>query len=132
MRWVTLEAVELPPGEKALVSLQLPEQFIILFEPVAHSATFIEVGGEATRERRELSAVFNRVQAPTGKHNMQPGPLRLTLENRTDTRVLPILTGGKHERGRAREPRQHARSEREEARRIGEIDQGHGRRALWR
>ena len=38
---ITLEAVELPAGEKALVSLQLPAQFIIVFEPVTHSAHFI-------------------------------------------------------------------------------------------
>src|SRR5690242_1515917 len=30
---VTLEAIELPPGEKAVLSLQLPKQFVIVFEP---------------------------------------------------------------------------------------------------
>src|SRR6476660_515014 len=33
---VTLEAIELPPGEKAVLSLQLPQEFIIVFEPVTH------------------------------------------------------------------------------------------------
>src|SRR6476660_3797315 len=35
---VTLEALELPAGEKAILSLNLPRQFIIVFEPVTHSA----------------------------------------------------------------------------------------------
>ena len=33
--------------------------------------------------------VFNKVRAPTGTTEMRPGPLRLSLENRTDRRVLP-------------------------------------------
>src|SRR3954467_3616900 len=35
---VVLDALELPAGEKATMSLQLPSQFIIVFEPVTHSA----------------------------------------------------------------------------------------------
>ena len=86
---ITLEAVELPPGEKAILSLQLPAEFVIVFEPVTHAAQFIDVQGEATRERRDLAMVFNNVQAPTGTVQMRPGPLRLSLENRTALRVLP-------------------------------------------
>ena len=36
----TLDAIELPPGEKAILSLQLPAQFIIVFDPVTHAAQF--------------------------------------------------------------------------------------------
>jgi class 3 adenylate cyclase len=86
---VTLESIELPPGEKAVLSLQLPNQFIIVFEPVTHSAHFIDVQGEPTRERQQLSMVFNKVHAPTGTTTMRPGPLRLTLDNQSDVRVLP-------------------------------------------
>ncbi len=86
---VTLEAMELPPGEKAVLSLQLPKEFIIVFEPVTHSAQFIDVQGEPTRERQQLSLVFNKVHAPTGTTVMRPGPLRLTLDNQSDMRVLP-------------------------------------------
>ena len=35
--------------------------------------------------------MFNKVQAPTGKVEMRPGPLRLVLDNRTDVRVLPAV-----------------------------------------
>ena len=86
-----LDWLEVGPGEKATLSVQLPPAFIILFEPVTHAAVFLDVQGEPTRERQEVSAVFNRVQAPTGKQAMRPGPARITLENRTDTRVLPGL-----------------------------------------
>jgi len=88
---IVIESVELPPGEKAHLSLQLPAQFIIVFDPVTHSAHFLDVKGEPTRDRQNLSVVFNKVHAPTGTVEMRPGPLRLTLENRTDVRVLPAL-----------------------------------------
>src|SRR5262249_55185235 len=57
---VTLELIELPPGEKALLSLTLPAEFVIVFDPVTHTAQFIDVKGEPTRERRSLALVFNR------------------------------------------------------------------------
>jgi len=88
---ITLDAVELPPGEKALLSLQLPAEFVILMDPVTHATQFLDVKGEPTRERQNLSVVFDRVVAPTGTAQLHPGPLRLALENRTDTRVLPGL-----------------------------------------
>jgi class 3 adenylate cyclase len=88
---VTLDALELPAGEKAVLSLQLPPQFIIVFEPVTHSAQFIDVQGEPTRERQQLSLIYNKVHAPTGTTVMRPGPLRLALDNQTDVRVLPSV-----------------------------------------
>src|SRR6202050_1177368 len=88
---VTLDALELPAGEKAVLSLQLPPQFIIVFEPVTHSAHFIDVQGEPTRERQQLSLMYNRIQAPTGTMTLRPGPLRLSLENQAGVRVLPTV-----------------------------------------
>jgi class 3 adenylate cyclase len=88
---ITLDTVELPAGEKALLSLQLPAEFVILMDPVTHATQFLDIKGEPTRERQSLSLVFDRVVAPTGTVELRPGPLRLSLENRTDTRVLPGL-----------------------------------------
>jgi class 3 adenylate cyclase len=87
----TIDSIELPPGEKAVLSVQLPNDFVIAFDPVTHGTQFIDVKGEPTRERQTLSMVFNKVKAPVGTVEMQPGPLRLSLENRTDRRVLPAL-----------------------------------------
>jgi class 3 adenylate cyclase len=88
---VTIEAIELPAREKALISLQLPPEFVIVFEPVTHAAHFIDVKGEPTRERQNLTMIFNRVHAPTGTTEMRPGPLRLSLDNCTDVRTLPSI-----------------------------------------
>lgn len=88
---ISLEAVELPAGEKALVSLVLPAEFVIVFEPVTHAALFLDVKGEPTTERRNLSIVYNNVSAPTGTTEMRPGPVRIAFENRSPVRVLPGL-----------------------------------------
>src|SRR6266550_5391259 len=88
---IVLDTVELPPGEKALLSLQLPAEFVIVLDPVTHTTLFLDVKGEPTRERQNLSVVFDKVLAPTETVELRPGPLRLSLENRTDTRVLPGL-----------------------------------------
>ena len=88
---ITLDTVELPPGEKALLSLQLPAELVIVLDPVTHTTQFLDVKGEPTRDRQNLSLVFDKVHAPTGTIELHPGPLRLSLENRTDTRVLPGL-----------------------------------------
>src|SRR5215467_10051987 len=85
----TLDAVELPPGGKAILSMQLPAEFVIVFEPVTHAAQFLDVKGEPTRERQNLSLVFSKVRTPTATMELRPGPFRLSLENRTNTRVLP-------------------------------------------
>ena len=88
---LTLDYVELPPGEKAVLSLQLPAEAVIVLEPVTHSVYFIEVGGEPTRERQHISMVFNKVQPLTETQALRPGPLRLSLDNRTEMRVLPAV-----------------------------------------
>jgi class 3 adenylate cyclase len=86
-----IEAEEIPPHGKVVLSTHLPAQFVILFEPVTHSATFLDVKGEPVTQRRDLSVAFDASGAPTRVCEMQPGPLRLVLENRTDQRLLPAL-----------------------------------------
>jgi len=87
----TLDGLELAAGEKAVMSLQLPAQFIIVFEPVTHSAQFIDVQGEPTKERQQLSLMYNKVKAPVGTMTLRPGPLRLSLDNQAGVRVLPTV-----------------------------------------
>ena len=88
---LTLDTLELQARQKAQLSLQLPAEFVIIFEPVTHAAQFIDVKGEPTRERQNLSLVYTGLKAPTTTMEMQPGPLRLSFENRTDERLLPGL-----------------------------------------
>src|SRR5207248_9902720 len=84
-----LDAVELPPGERAFLSLHLPVAEVILFDPVTHGTRLFDVAGEPTLERRNLSFALNRPRPPADTVKLQPGPVRLLLENCTDTRVLP-------------------------------------------
>src|SRR5579863_2545793 len=88
---VTLDALELPAGERAVLSLQLPPQFVIAFEPVTHSAHFIDVQGEPTKERQQLSLIYNKTHPPTGSITLRPGPLRLSLDNQAGVRTLPTI-----------------------------------------
>jgi class 3 adenylate cyclase len=88
---VTLESIDLPAGDRAILSLQLPQGTVIAFDPVTHTAQFLDVKGEETSERQNLSMVFNKTPVPVETVALHPGPLRLSLENRTDSRVLPAV-----------------------------------------
>jgi class 3 adenylate cyclase len=85
---ITLDFVELPPGEKALLSLQLPAEFLIVFDPVSHATQFIDVRGEPTRDRQSLTFIIDPVHRLNETIVLRPGPLRLSVENRTGRRVL--------------------------------------------
>jgi len=90
----TIDSIEVPPGAKAVLSVQIPEGFVIVFDPVTHGRQIIAVEGEPTRDRQALSIVFSKVRAPLGTvetEKMRPGPLRLSIENHTNRRVLPAL-----------------------------------------
>jgi class 3 adenylate cyclase len=76
---ITIEAIELPAGEKALISLQLPAEFVIVFEPVTHAAHFIDVKGEPTRERK-VAMIFNKIH---GDWTTRCSPVRCGSLSRT-------------------------------------------------
>ncbi len=86
---VTIDTMELPPGEKAILSINLPAVFIILFDPVHHTVQFVDVKGEPTRERQLLTVVINETGLPTEAVELRPGPARITFDNRTGRRALP-------------------------------------------
>jgi class 3 adenylate cyclase len=87
----TLDAMELAPGEKAAMSLVLPKGFIIVFDPVTHTAQYLEVAGDETRERRALSVVFADGHTNSGTLKLQPGPARISFDNKSARRTLPGL-----------------------------------------
>src|SRR5665213_1240205 len=87
----TLEFLELPAGEKAVVSVLLPAAKIVVFEPVSHAAHFIHVSGEPVTERRNLSIIYNQLSAPTGSEEMAPGPVRIAFDNQNNKRALPSI-----------------------------------------
>jgi hypothetical protein len=88
---ITLDSLELPSGEKATMSLQAPEAFLIVFDPVMHVAQFVEAKGEPTRERQTLTVILNAERAATDRVTIRPGPLRILFENRAKVRALPSV-----------------------------------------
>ena len=88
---IVIDTLELSANEKGVLSLQLPPQFVIVFEVVTHSVQFIEVKGEPTRERQSMSLIYDRDHTHNQMLEMRPGPVRLAIENHTDTRVMPAV-----------------------------------------
>lgn len=88
---IVLDAVELPVGERVILSLQLPPQFVIVFDPVTHAAQFLDVKGEPTRERQNLSMILSELHAENRTFELRPGPVRLLLENHSKRRTLPAV-----------------------------------------
>src|SRR5262249_5251303 len=93
-KWVketTLDSRELSPGEKVVLLLQLPEGEVDLFDPVLHMSQHLEVKGELAPETQSLSFVMTTDHSPEASVQMQPGPLKMTLENRSNVRTLPAV-----------------------------------------
>jgi class 3 adenylate cyclase len=93
-KWVketTLDSRELSPGEKVVLSLQLPEGEVDMFDPVLHMSQHLEVKGDPARESQSLSFVMTSDHAPEGTVQMRPGPLTLIMENRSNKRTLPAV-----------------------------------------
>ena len=109
-KWVketTLDALELAAGEKVVLSLQLPEGVVDVYDPVVNMSQSIEVMGEPSRKSQSLSFIMTRDHAPAKDVQMRPGLLQLTLENRTNVRTLPavwIVSDKVHDLVRKRRP----------------------------
>ena len=107
VKQTTLDTRELSAGEKGVLSLQLPEGDVIVFDPVVHMSQDIEVKGEPARESQLFSFVMTKDHAQAGTIQMRPGPLQITLENRSNVRTLPaiwIVSDKVHDLARNRRP----------------------------
>jgi class 3 adenylate cyclase len=89
MSEVSLENEAIAPHERVVLSMNLPAEFIIVFDPVTHSSAFIDVKGEPVRERRDVLVALQFGTSGTTRLEMAPGPVRLTLQNATERRVIP-------------------------------------------
>jgi class 3 adenylate cyclase len=87
----TLDARALGPGEQATVSVDVPEGWVILFEPVSHFGHYMKVAAERTSEIQKLALVFEGTHAATATTPLKTGPLQLTIANRTAVRALPVI-----------------------------------------
>ncbi|MGC2781911.1 MAG: adenylate/guanylate cyclase domain-containing protein [Bradyrhizobium sp.] len=88
---VVLDTRELAAGDHTTVSLTLPPQFIIVFEPVTHKAHFIDVQGEPTDELQQLAIKYDGARSTVETTVLRPGPLQLALDNKARVRVLPTV-----------------------------------------
>lgn len=89
MASIVLEMVELEPGEKALMSLTLPAGYVIIFDPVTHFTRLLKVEGEPAQERQTMSLLIRAGGQQDDMVACRPGPLRVAIENRTNSRVIP-------------------------------------------
>ena len=92
IKGVTLEMVELPPGERAILSLQLPARG----SSSSSNRSPIRPNSSPSRastssDRQNLSQVLNDVRSLPTSTEISPGPIRLVLENRSNRRVLPAV-----------------------------------------
>ena len=87
----TLDARVLGPGEQASVSMQVPEGWVIAFEPVSHFGHYMKVAAEHAPGVQQLALVYDGTHAPTGTTPLKSGPLQLTITNRTSIRALPVV-----------------------------------------
>ncbi|MCW6507387.1 adenylate/guanylate cyclase domain-containing protein [Lichenifustis flavocetrariae] len=83
-----LETLEVRPGERMILTVQLPESPVVLFDPITHTAHLAAVEGEPTVERQDLSILFDSLHPNVGRSVFRPGPLRVSFDNRTQERAL--------------------------------------------
>ncbi len=89
MNEVSIEAEAIGPHEKVVLSTALRAEFTIVFDPVTHTSTFIDVKGEPARERRDVTIPFQFGTSTATRLELAPGPVRLILHNTTDRRIVP-------------------------------------------
>ncbi|UHC15628.1 adenylate/guanylate cyclase domain-containing protein [Methylobacterium currus] len=87
----TVDSVELRAGERMILALQLGPEPLIVLDPVTHAAHSLAIEGEPTLERQDLALVFDTARTTAGRGTFRPGPLRLSLDNRSHGRVLPTI-----------------------------------------
>jgi class 3 adenylate cyclase len=87
---ITLFTGEVDPGTSRTIDLDLPREFLIVFEPITHAAVFMAVSGEPVEQAQQATVVFTAAgPSPARVDGMRPGPIALTLDNKTATRALP-------------------------------------------
>jgi class 3 adenylate cyclase len=89
LRAVVTEAGELHPGERTTLSLSLADVPLVVFDPVSHSAHVVRPEGEPATQEQRHSVVLSGRWGDAGRTTLRPGPLTVTIENRSDRRALP-------------------------------------------
>jgi class 3 adenylate cyclase len=82
---VNLGNVEVHPGGSATV--ESAGCHGLVFEPVTHSLTNIEIAGEPSPQVQDVVIVYTSAGPSPGEVTVRPGPVRFTLENRSNARL---------------------------------------------
>lgn len=69
----------------------MTEGFVVVFDPVTHSSTLLRVVGTLQEVPQTLTIALAEGVEERPLIEVAPGPLELTLENRTVQRAMPIL-----------------------------------------
>lgn len=86
-----LDTAEIPPMGQAALTLQLDHGTAIVFDPVTHSSQYLQIEGPPANEQQELALAIDETNTWAMPVRIAPGRLRLSLENRTSRKVLPII-----------------------------------------
>ena len=62
----TIDYIEMPPRRKAVLSVQIPEGVVIVFDPVTLGRQIIAAKGESTRDRQYRTAGGRSFWGPNG------------------------------------------------------------------
>jgi class 3 adenylate cyclase len=77
--------VEVLRGETA--TLEASGTDGIVFDPVTHSLTNLEVSGEPSTQLQEFVVLFTNAGPTPTEIKLRPGPVRFTLDNKTNSRL---------------------------------------------
>lgn len=86
-----LNAFEVGPGASVECRIRLDGGTAVLFDPVTHHARFLEIDGPASAGPQRIAIAIEDINWPTDRIRIAPGALNLSIANRTQQRVLPIL-----------------------------------------
>jgi hypothetical protein len=73
------------------MSLIMPAEFGVIFDPVTHTAVFLDTAGEPTPERRSLSVALSEAAAHGATHRLSPGPIRIAVKNKSEIGTLMLF-----------------------------------------
>lgn len=80
---------ELRGGENHVVDFFADRGAFVVFDPVTHTSQDVKVEGEAATGSQDVMIAFDGSPGSSSPMQIRPGPVRLTIWNGTEMRLLP-------------------------------------------
>lgn len=80
---------DLRGGESHVVAFVADRGAFVVFDPVTHMAQPVKVEGQAAAGSQDLMIAFDGSSGSSSPMQIRPGPVRLTIWNGTEMRLLP-------------------------------------------